>query len=256
MVCEESQIETLYAAADRVDGTGTTEFNTKGATTLYFIHDVRDVVDSADPPTGTVIQGTITNISNSTDDDLSTKATFSDSSGSTDPISEYDWGAAASRSITVVFDAGTTSGIWTWSYAIDPDGLGFDSFITFKTGSSLLAKTTLKLFDSQTVQKLRLKFVNTSGTSDLGKLYEVYDIKVEHGATTFSLEFNDQARSDWKNFTTFTEAAPFVVGSNVTKITTAGTLPHKTTGLLRLKYSNTGKNNFSMIVIKANPCKA
>lgn len=255
MVCEESQVETLYPAADRGPGTGTTEFNTKGATILYFIHDVRDVVDSADPPTGTVIQGTITNIANSTDDDINTSATFTDSSGSADPIAEYDFGAPASRSIEVVFDAPATGGTWTWQYAIDPDGLGFGSFITFKTGSSLLAKTTLKLFDSQTVQKLRLKFINSDGVGRIGKLFEVYDLKKEHGVTTFSLEFFDQARSNWKNFSTFTVADPFTTGADVVKITTVGTLPHKTTGLLRLKFSNTGKNNFSMIVIKADPCK-
>lgn len=257
MVCEESEVQTLYAAADRADGAATpVEFNTKGAQTLYFIRDVRDFTDGADPPLGTVIQGTITSIANTTDDDSNTSAIFQDSNVDTDPIAEWDFTAAASRSIGIIAKiTSQTFSTWDVFYAIDPDGLGFGAFVKFISASTLLAKTRFKLFDSQTVQKIRIKAVNTNTASRQFQLLEIFDLKKEHGTNQLSLEFFDQARSDWKNFTTFSILDPFFDDANVNKIDIASNQPHKATGLLRAILTNVGKCNNSLIVIKADPCK-
>ncbi len=254
MVCEESQPETLFVAADRAKGIQTKEFNTKGAATLYFIRDVRDVTDGTDPPLGTVIQGTIADIANATDDNVGTFARFQDSTSQTDPIAEWDFGAAASRSIGVIlFLPNLTGTSITWSYAIDPDGLGFGSFVNFATGPSV--KTRFKLFDSQTVQKLRIKMIQGGSLSRDGRMLEIFDLEKEHGTNKLSLEFFDQARSDWKNHTTFSTLDPFFDGVNVVIIDTASNMPHKATGLLRVGVDNVGRCNYSLIVIKADPCK-
>lgn len=258
MACEESQVETLYTAADRGDGSGTKEFNTKGATKLYFIRDVRDVTDGADPPTGTVIQGTVSNISSTTNDSSSTGCTFTDSTGLTDPVAEWDWGSAASRTIEAIVSKTTNPPITgNWSYAIDPDGLGFGGYTNFKNGNT--AKIRATLFTSQTVYKLRIKFIESGTAANrIVNLHEVYDTKKEHGfQTSIGLEFFDQARSDWKSHTAFgTDMDPFFDGADAVVINTASNMPHKASGLLRLKYTNTGEVNFSLVVIKVDPCKA
>lgn len=256
MVCEESQVETLFTAADRAKGILTKEFNTKGATTLYLIRDIRDFSDGADPPLGTVIQGTITSIANATDDNSDTAAIFQDSDVITDPIAEWDFTAAASRSIGVIAQiTSQTFSNWDVFYAIDPDGLGFGAFVKFISASTLLAKTRFKLFDSQTVQKLRIKAVNSGIGDRQFQLLEIFDLEKEHGTNQLSLEFFDQARSDWKNFTTFSTLDPFFASATVVKIDTGSNMPHKASGLLRVSLNNAGKCNYSLIVIKADPCK-
>lgn len=257
LVCEESQVETLYVAADRAKGAATpVEFNTKGAGTLYFIRDVRDFSDGADPPLGTIIQGTINNIANATDDDSNTLMDFRDDSGTTDPIAEWDFGAAASRSIGIIVEIISQAfATWDLSYAIDPDGLGFGSFVNFVTSKTVLAKTRFKLFDSQTVFKLRIKAVNTNTSFRTLFVYEIFDLEKEHGTNQLSLEFFDQERSDWKSFKTFSTIDPFINNTNANAIDTGGSLPHKATGLVRAILTNIGKCNNSLIVIKANPCK-
>lgn len=257
MACEESQVETLFTAADRAKGIQTKEFNTKGATTLYLIRDVRDVADGADPPLGTVIQGTINNIANATDDDGNTTTRFFDRDTAADAIAEWDFGAAASRSIGIIISIPTSSNqSFTISYAIDPDGLGFGGFTNFITAATSLTKTRFKLFDSQTVFKIRIKVINSLNVSRPADVHQIFDLEKEHGTNILSLEFFDQARSDWKNHTTFSTLDPLFDGANAVKIDSSGNLPHKASGLLRVSVDNLGKCNYSLVVIKADPCKA
>lgn len=254
MACEVSQSEVILAAGNVNGANGTTltkDVNTSGAEKLYTIRKLEVVPFTS--PTASVIQGSITNIANSIDQNLSTGAGVIDGTTATDPIAQYDYGSVATRRFAAyVTLTGGPAG--TFSYRANTDGntatpTTWTAWTVFNSGSIAIAATT------NSCRHFQIKFVVNSSTIGTANINEQWDAE-EGGYGTFSTKFEifDTARSTWL---TIPDSGAFTILSSLgitSEITISGIMPYATSGLFRVSYTTIGHVNVSITMVKVKPC--
>lgn len=266
LVCEESQAETLLAAADRAIGTINTKINTKGATKLYMMRDIREVV-STTTVIATLIAGAFTDLTNTDDKDQSTKGTSFDSTSTTNPHLRFDFGSLATRKYSII-DSLSSLGITTIRFRTNTDGdtaspTTWSAWTTYFSSSSSFAKRSVFLVDIN-CRHIEIDISHAHSGAHNYNIFEVYDGNEAWGAITFDFQIFDAARSVWRS----APGQPTV--ANIDTVADGDTvqifkidmdsmpIPHKvtTSDMFRIQEVITkGKVNYSIELIKVDPCK-
>ncbi len=245
LTLQDCESETLFPILERIAGSYIKEFQ-------MLAHEVLYVVQVADNLNGNrVVTSTngFSNEANVIDNNFATLATAN--SLDTDDI-VIDFGADATRSITIIAQSiktgGSSSGTISWNWSVSDDDItyGSETTITELTKSGTTGDSGILSIDLGSITSFRymkIKCVKGGAQAWTGKLYQLYAPADSSGYATIQFEIKDDERVQW------IETIPVAVANTIVKPTVADIQTEQLTRITTLSNCAAGKLRAKLIVI-------